>query len=973
MSTNLKKVAERRLKRDLVELEQANICSIAARPLDNNLFEWHVNIKPTDGVYCGVYFHLIMVFPGNYPTNPPTVKICTPIRHPNIFNEYLCLSILRSHTSNVPYEGWSGAYTVTSILMQLQSFLFAEKIDQDEGYQANAQLSDNDVNQSLSICKSLHCQTCSHSHNTPWPKVRGPPEAMIKVFPTDPHSGHVTVMGSAAQTTHTYWVGAYGEFGCNYGKVMYEAFINWTGDKWSTINIRGGLCRFGFGSQYAMVCGRDEASFGYGGTGMFSFANEFNKFGASFTKDDTITVAVDFDEQRIYFAKNGVLQEPNRALWIPQALQGVLLFPILSFKNSRAEFNFGAPKKPCQWLLDRGFQTLEAMAIAQGNMQGEADDPSAVCDGDDDDEKQMQLDWHSAYVIDELWQSIFLSLSVQGIFACKYVCQKWHHLIVTFNLMERNETCCYFSKVRLSCAYAKISASIGQPLPPILGIGLKISEGDFGNMSVTSQMDILSHAAWMSGVRTGVWGESLTHFLPLVMNHKHAEIAAYIDLSPFARVATSGAELSTSLVMNHKHAEIARTSIYRHLQGLRQVVQSYRRRPNNSFPSELDKVMAKNECLQLVDTLVTMMNLIVVQFVTSNSANANNNNVNANHNNHHNMYRQEAPKVSMMMCEKVVLGYCALHHLLLYLQSEHKTIVTNYANQTIDTFLSRCSKQTCPDLGKLLIYLMLSSKYEWCHIATHFVVEVFARNVRWMVKERKYARYDTTAMVADRLPKTFEATTTSRRLCMFQVYFSRNAALESLQGYNQRLGRPSQKIRNGIQQKTKFILSSRTWWDYFNELQIVIKDNRAIDQLLRSAVYTSKAKGYHHAGHMAAVNAPPIRVNGDRIVPVNNVQVTDDAKCGIKRGSGRGWGLPPGARGAAWRGRGRGRGRGGVGSVSMGRGEAVSQYSNPHQPQQSHQPQRPKQVQQPGATDVDMPQRKRRNRRRNQNNGTNAQ
>ena len=64
-------LAMRRLKRDLIELERANVSSIAAQPLDSNIFEWHVNIKPTDGVYSGVYFHLIMLFPETYPSDPP--------------------------------------------------------------------------------------------------------------------------------------------------------------------------------------------------------------------------------------------------------------------------------------------------------------------------------------------------------------------------------------------------------------------------------------------------------------------------------------------------------------------------------------------------------------------------------------------------------------------------------------------------------------------------------------------------------------------------------------------------------------------------------------------------------------------------------------------------------------------------------------------------------------------------------------
>ena len=112
--------------------------------------------------------------------------------------------MLRPHSGTTPYEGWSSAYSVTSIVMQLQSFLFAEKREQDDGHQVNAELSDHDVSQSIQMCKSFKCRTCRHSHQTPWPKVKGPPEVRIKVFPTDPESGLVSVLGSSCQTTHSF-------------------------------------------------------------------------------------------------------------------------------------------------------------------------------------------------------------------------------------------------------------------------------------------------------------------------------------------------------------------------------------------------------------------------------------------------------------------------------------------------------------------------------------------------------------------------------------------------------------------------------------------------------------------------------------------------------------------------------------------------------------------------------------------------
>ena len=43
-----RKVALARLRRDLLEWERSDIGSIAAKPLENNIFEWHVNICPNE-------------------------------------------------------------------------------------------------------------------------------------------------------------------------------------------------------------------------------------------------------------------------------------------------------------------------------------------------------------------------------------------------------------------------------------------------------------------------------------------------------------------------------------------------------------------------------------------------------------------------------------------------------------------------------------------------------------------------------------------------------------------------------------------------------------------------------------------------------------------------------------------------------------------------------------------------------------
>ena len=146
----------RRLARDLREVQSNPLPTIAAEPRADDIRIWHVSFTAADGPYVGVPFHLVMNFPERYPAAPPRVQLCTMIPHPNVFEGYdynahraeagvwLCLNMLRD-ASQGSYSGWSGAYSVFSILVQLQSFLFAENVPQDwggssssEGYCAKA-------------------------------------------------------------------------------------------------------------------------------------------------------------------------------------------------------------------------------------------------------------------------------------------------------------------------------------------------------------------------------------------------------------------------------------------------------------------------------------------------------------------------------------------------------------------------------------------------------------------------------------------------------------------------------------------------------------------------------------------------------------------------------------------------------------------------------------------------------------------
>ena len=102
---------------------------LSANYVGNDYRQWAVNIRPSAGPYSGSIFHINMTIPLDYPDKPPIFNLLSTTGcrswHPNVFGTYICLSICNTD--------WSPAYTLLTVLLQLQSFLFAERVLQDYG------------------------------------------------------------------------------------------------------------------------------------------------------------------------------------------------------------------------------------------------------------------------------------------------------------------------------------------------------------------------------------------------------------------------------------------------------------------------------------------------------------------------------------------------------------------------------------------------------------------------------------------------------------------------------------------------------------------------------------------------------------------------------------------------------------------------------------------------------------------------
>jgi ubiquitin-protein ligase len=216
--------AVQRLQRDYAEYEasKGDFANITAAPMamlkpDSHSMvdwlEWHVNLSPEDGPFKGGKYHLIVRFPPNYPLSAPKATMCSPIPHNHVYGTWICLNVLSGYIADYQAEvsdiiitpcgrraivkaihhthhsseyelkyvdgefetgrapvhacrlseedqGWSYAYSVSSVLMQLSSFLFDE-----------TQIRNDKAAQQSSVASSLKfkCALCGHAGTSPVP------------------------------------------------------------------------------------------------------------------------------------------------------------------------------------------------------------------------------------------------------------------------------------------------------------------------------------------------------------------------------------------------------------------------------------------------------------------------------------------------------------------------------------------------------------------------------------------------------------------------------------------------------------------------------------------------------------------------------------------------------------------------------------------------------------------------------------
>ncbi|KAJ5074657.1 ynein regulatory complex subunit 5 [Anaeramoeba ignava] len=184
-----KTTASKRLMRDLKEINENPIPYINAQPLGDNLFIWHANIMgPPDTPWEGGIFHFTLTFTNDYPQKPPLITSLVRLKHPCALGQAVnisqAMSIALDYSKNTidnSAEGWSPAFSISTLLLHIQTFLLEPNVDvalenltDSSRYEEEKKNWLGSVQWAVKQSLRTKCPDPNCKHNppsTPWPPV----------------------------------------------------------------------------------------------------------------------------------------------------------------------------------------------------------------------------------------------------------------------------------------------------------------------------------------------------------------------------------------------------------------------------------------------------------------------------------------------------------------------------------------------------------------------------------------------------------------------------------------------------------------------------------------------------------------------------------------------------------------------------------------------------------------------------------
>ena len=834
--------AVKRLMKDLKQLKTENLSNIACVPDKKDIFKWHCNVQVLQGALQSVYIHLILTFPLQYPSRPPNIYIHSYFIndiHPNIIDNAICMDTLRANigwdgSTGTKWGGWTAAYTITSLLINIAS-LFSDIITLEQE-QKNANDDDSSMDDDMSkhrrrqpkqinknkkrsrwskskyltqtemdnLIKRIR-QTdcdCGHSHYTPYPPLQCD-ISPVNIVCDDNDENGIIIAGTVIKTKiQDKFCKIRSLFGIEtkHECVAWQFTLDWFDIDNSNDILQKSSFIMGFSDNTGNFFGVNDNGFRIYNNGIDKSLKVFNK---KLKQNDTISLIIYLsenikEENRILISINN---EYKSNIVIPEYYNKINKFyPTMFLKNVRIKLQFEANNElnalPSKYNLPiNNVKMISQLPEITGFKQIDKHRQFY----------QTQKEWNNLLeksLSSDVILIICSCLLYEDISRCKQLNTHWFYTIDTYLVLERLSTNCYYTG--------------DSSIDDILGVGIYIEYNDNDDSKnnddtriswisiARSEMDYLSLTAWNEfKVREGAWGEKLTHFLPLIINEKHGE--------------------------KSKQELLKRISI-------------------------LSNVETFSEEIALIG-IGALMSQFVVQLMGD--VDIDDNIIDIKHSS-----------------EKALNGYCAFHHLLLYLCHKFplmRLIAYKNVNDFISNYKKRWKSHT-PDLGKFLINLSIIDdeaydKIDFKEIFKAFIDESLDRSVKWYLKkhpslENMAINKSTSYSDSERLETIFKATQTGRRLILFQYWFIKNISrpknkklIEILNDYNKKWGKPTEKQKKKLMKCVKDILNKKTnyvqynWINYFDDLGVsnyeCFQTEEEIVKILKESVIRSQIKGYH--------------------------------------------------------------------------------------------------------------------------------
>ncbi|KAK2942797.1 putative ATP-dependent RNA helicase Ddx1 [Blattamonas nauphoetae] len=145
----------------------------------------------------------------------------------------------------------------------------------------------------------------------------------------------ISEAGLVIQSTGPQWSGGRGNVGVRHGSFYFEATV-----------LTEGIPRIGWSTITATLnLGTDKMGIGFGGTGKFAFAKQFENYGEAYGKGDVIGCFLqtstdgENSEGLVWFSKNG---KEFGKISLSSFFKDQLMYPTFCVKGCSLRFNFGS-------------------------------------------------------------------------------------------------------------------------------------------------------------------------------------------------------------------------------------------------------------------------------------------------------------------------------------------------------------------------------------------------------------------------------------------------------------------------------------------------------------------------------------------------------------------------------------------------------------------------------------------------------